>query len=220
MLYITEMKQLLVVFPLLLIVAAAAPPHPDFSEEYRDHRRRNLLPRNDSGLTDDIDIWFTHAHNGIDDTHELGRSSKNNLMLLKNFQSLNALVVLVKFTDHRDRELPTRDDINTLWNADENFVDDDLPTGSIHRYFFRNSYGRMNIQASVTDWTFTDNTEKYYSFGVSGFGPGRVAPVAYPALDKLDREGYDFSRHDLDGDMVIDALIVSILLLWFRKLFP
>jgi hypothetical protein len=214
------MKRLFIVFlPLMNILATAAPPNPEFSEEYRNHTWRRLNPSNDSGLTDDSNIWFTRAHNRFEDTNELGRSSKNNLMLLKKFQSLHALVILIQFTDHRDRQLPTRDEINTLWNGDENFVSEDLPTGSIHRYFFRNSYGKMNIQASVADWTYTDNTEKYYSFGASGFGPGRVAPAAYPALDKLDREGYDFSRHDLDGDMVIDTLVVSILQLSYGTLF-
>lgn len=113
---------------------------------------------------------------------------------------------MVRFTDHIDRILPTRDDLDLLWNSND--ISEVLPTGSIHRYIYLNSYNRFNLKAKVIDWLPSDDTELHYSFDESGLNT-EIAAAAYPALEALDHEGYDFSVHDQDGDMNIDSLVVS-----------
>jgi len=118
---------------------------------------------------------------------------------------LRPLVILVKFTDHADRVLPTREAVEELWNGAG--ISDNIPTGSIAQYYDKNSQGALAINATVFNWTFTDNTEAYYSFGKSGLTLD-LGPAMYPALSQLDADGLDFSQFDLDGDIVIDVVIM------------
>lgn len=56
--------------------------------------------------------------------------------------------------------------------------------------------------------TTTDNTEKYYSFGKRGTVP-QAGRMSWPALEVLDkRAGWDWSKYDLDGNGVIDSLVI------------
>lgn len=59
----------------------------------------------------------------------------------------------------------------------------------------------------MTPWVKTDNTEKHYAEGESALRGG-LSGALIPALRKLDNEGFDFSRFDLDNDGRIDAIIV------------
>ncbi|KAI2496769.1 Immune inhibitor A peptidase M6 [Fragilaria crotonensis] len=121
--------------------------------------------------------------------------------------TLRTLVLCVRFADHKNRTLPSLDDIQALWTAGEGEAADILPTGSIREYIRQNSYDNLYLEADVFDWVTTDNTELYYSFGLSGLS-SELASFAFPALKALDNQGIDFSRYDLDGDGVIDSLVV------------
>lgn len=189
-----------------------APPHPDFQEEFMKQRRRFLRSSVNSTSTDprfrdsphlcsDLSITECQHMNNL-----LARSSTVNLNLLKLKKPIRSLVLLVKFTDHADRQLPLSEDVDRLWNSDQ--LSEQFPTGSIKRYFYRNSYGLMNLEASVIDWLSSDNTELHYSSDKSGL-TDEIAKSVYPILKQLDRENYDFSRHDMNGDMIIDSLVVS-----------
>ena len=110
---------------------------------------------------------------------------------------VRVLVLLVQFTDHADRELPPKENYVELFQGIG--ISDIIPTGSVRDYLWRNSYGKMKIEVEVADWTLTDNTEEYYSFGRSGITHD-LRKAYYPALDRLEREGFDFSRFDQNGD--------------------
>ena len=78
----------------------------------------------------------------------------------------------------------------------------------IKKWQTENSYGLYDAWFEVQDWKITDNTEKYYSFGVSG----RVAEFAesyWPLLDALDEDpDWDWERFDVDGNGLLDGLVV------------
>jgi hypothetical protein len=184
-------------------VGAIAPPHPYFAEEY--WKRGSLLSKSYSNSTLNGRGFEVISSESCKQSSSLARSAESNLNILKSSNELHSLVLLVRFTDHVDRQLPSWDEIDRLWNSDE--LSPSLPTGSIHRYIERNSYGRFDLKATVIDWLPSDNTELHYSFDVSGLDTGITAAL-YPALDVLDQAGYDFSIHDLDGDMNIDSVVV------------
>jgi M6 family metalloprotease-like protein len=115
------------------------------------------------------------------------------------------LVLLVQFPDHIDRNLPPVEEYEELFNGME--PSDIIPTGSIAKWLDDNSYGAFRIEAEVMDWVVTDMTEEEYSFNVSGvtleFGRSM-----YPALDHLENLGFNLSRFDLNGDGVIDSIVL------------
>jgi hypothetical protein len=188
---------------LFLSVNCLAPPHPNFVDEYNSKYRRSLRSKGNARRKSD---FCPNVTTDYCVTSVLGRTTDATHTLIQRFGSLNVLVLLVRFNDHVDRVLPSKESIIDLWISKN--ITDDLQSGSIQRYFLENSYGKLKIEASVTDWITTDNTELHYSFGNAGMS-SKVALAIYPILEQLDRENYDFSRHDNDGDKMIDSLVVS-----------
>jgi hypothetical protein len=138
-----------------------------------------------------------------------GKSAATTLSVLKEQRMLKTLVLLMKFTDHNLRELPSKDQIEVLWNSNQ--LTGQFPTGSIALYLEKNSYGTVNVQATVQDWALTDNTEKHYSFsGASGLTRAFSASIV-PLLQQLDEQKYDFSQHDLNNDMPSSSNSLSML---------
>jgi M6 family metalloprotease-like protein len=202
-------------------VIAIAPPHPDYLEEYKkrrklsetatsnqtltrisESRKRNLKlqrlsPELCHGLTE-------HECRRLDDSF-LSYTQKARALVLSG--TLRTLVLCVRFSDHMKRDLPSLNDIQALWTAGEGEATDILSTGSIREYIRQNSYNNLYLEADVFDWVTTDNTELYYSFDVSGLS-GDLSSCAFPVLQALDDLGIDFSRYDLDGDGVIDSLVI------------
>lgn len=127
--------------------------------------------------------------------------------LIQTTGAVKTLVLCVRFTDHMDRILPTKTEIEALWNAREGEDLETVPTGSISEFLRRNSYENMQLDADVTDWIVTDNTELYYSFDQSGL-TRELADAMYPVLRQIDALGIDFSQYDRDGDGIIDSLVL------------
>jgi hypothetical protein len=211
----------LVAFLPLCIIGHVVPPHPDFAEEYhrirRRKQRRSLLRSSKNStkpvviVDGPVDPRFCHdlSESECRRLNALfGKSAATTLSVLKEKRTLATLVLLMRFTDHSSRELPSRDQMDVLWNSNQ--LTTQFPTGSIARYLEKNSYDKISVQASVIDWVLTDNTEKHYSFdGTSGL-TRKFADSIVPLLQQLDYDNYDFSKHDLNGDMVIDNLAVRI----------
>jgi M6 family metalloprotease-like protein len=118
--------------------------------------------------------------------------------LLATIGTFKALVLLVRFTDHADRELPTRDYFFDLCN------------NQIKSYLSEQSYGQYNIECDVRDWANTDNTEAYYAAGVANYqGADLSAAMFIPVLNQLDGGGtMDWSPYDANQDGYVDALLV------------
>lgn len=113
------------------------------------------------------------------------------------------LVVLLRFSDHNSRSLPTKDDIEILFNA----VGGDAklaPTGSVRDVYLENSYNKLDLRSTVTDWITLPHTEAYYANGHSGLDR-RIHEALISGLELIDPK-IDFRDFDGDGDKLIDAI--------------
>ncbi len=118
-------------------------------------------------------------------------------------QTLKNLVVLVRFSDHTDRLLPSASDIDVLMNAVGG--DPDLaPAGSLRDIYLNNSYGALTIDSTVVSWVTVSNTERYYADGQSG-RTTRLHQALMEALDMVD-DTVDFNDFDQDHDGYIDSI--------------
>lgn len=120
--------------------------------------------------------------------------------------TLKNLVVLVRFSDHNRRVLPSKNEINILMNSEE--ADPKYsPTGSLKMVYWENSYGLLTIDSQVTDWIRVSKPESYYAAGESGVGTRRLFQEALvEVLNKLEAQGFDFSSFDQDKDTHIDSI--------------
>ena len=123
----------------------------------------------------------------------------------KSIGTLKNLVILLQFQDHKNRYLPSREDINILMNSEE--IDQQVaPTGSLKMLYRQNSYGLLTIESEVTDWILLDNTEAYYAKGQSGMVTMFHDALSF-ALDVLEAKGFAFEDFDADGDNRIDSIV-------------
>lgn len=120
---------------------------------------------------------------------------------------LKNLVVLVRFSDHRGRSLPTRSDFTILFNRGGSPHKTIAPTGSIKDFFRANSYGKFTLESTVFGWIDLPRNENYYANGISGFGSSRYFEALHFAMNSLrDKDGIDFSRYDADKDGKVDVV--------------
>jgi hypothetical protein len=73
------------------------------------------------------------------------------------------LVVLMRFQDHKDRNLPTREEIDILFNGDDQACSANTDicgdSGSVKSYWKKFSHGNLEIQSTVADWVTIDVNE-------------------------------------------------------------
>lgn len=112
---------------------------------------------------------------------------------------LKNLVVLVRFSDHKFRELPSRSEIDILFNQHDSTHAKIAPTGSVKDVFRINSYGKFTLESVVFGWIDLPNTEAWYANGVSGFGSDRFFQALHTAMDKM-RHGYNVNFYNFDAD--------------------
>lgn len=116
------------------------------------------------------------------------------------------LVVMVRFADHVNRTLPSKSDLNTLFN---NVGPHALcPTGSVRDVWFQNSYGKLAIESVLTDWITVNQTELYSSGGARG-----MTTVIHQALSAALAQAYnivDFSLFDANKDGYIDMVCCCV----------
>ena len=115
----------------------------------------------------------------------------------------------MQFSDHVGRKMPSSATVQKLLTSDETSSAEGItPTGSIKSWMTYNSYGKFKFEAEVIPtWITTDNTEKHYAYGKSGLTVD-TSQSFFPVLDKLDNDGFDFSRFDADNDGKIDVVLV------------
>lgn len=115
------------------------------------------------------------------------------------------LVVLLRFSDHATRSVPSKGDIDVLMNTpggDASLA----PTGSVRDIYLENSYGQLSLDSSVAYWVTLPNTEAYYANGNSGL-TSRTHEALRSALDTLNADpSIDFTDYDGDSDGQIDAI--------------
>jgi hypothetical protein len=113
------------------------------------------------------------------------------------------LVILVQFTDHQDRNLPSVEHFKEL--CDGSGSSPINPAGSIAEYFAQQSYGKFNFNCDVRDWRLTDNTEDFYAQGQRGIiGTLEGQEFFKPVLDDIEADEIaenPFFFFGLDGNV-------------------
>jgi M6 family metalloprotease-like protein len=102
--------------------------------------------------------------------------------------------------------MPSRADLDFFFNG-QGLHTELAPTGTLQDFFRLQSVGQYTIEAHIQDWFVAPETEEYYSFGKFGITPA-FALCAYEALDRMDKDGFDFLEYDQDGDNFIDSVII------------
>jgi M6 family metalloprotease-like protein len=121
--------------------------------------------------------------------------------------TLNNMVVLICFADHVDRTLPTKTDIEILYNRSGGHPQI-APSGSVRDYFTQSSYGKLDIISEVFDWIILPQIESHYANGKSGDSDIFLESIYY-ALDLLEsNEGFSFGSFDNDNDGYLDAITI------------
>ena len=118
--------------------------------------------------------------------------------------TIRNLVVLIQFSNHVGRVLPSSSDIDVLFNApggDSNLA----PTGSVRDVYLQNSYGQVELNSDISAWITVSETEQYYANGESG--DSTLWEALREALDKLDQTT-DFSQYDINNDGFIDSIAI------------
>jgi len=137
-------------------------------------------------------------------------SSSNNRHLANGSNStFRNLVLLLRFSDHSSRSLPSQSDVSELYNSvlptTSGANADIAPTGSVRQVFLENSYGQFTIETTVTDWITLPHTEAYYAAGNHGFTMLKEG-IIY-ALNYLENDPFfSYSIFDVDDDGNIDGL--------------
>lgn len=123
--------------------------------------------------------------------------------------TINKLVVLMRFRDHKDRQLPTPQDVEILMNRSGG--DPILaPTGSYRDFIHENSYRQLDVLAHVVGWVDLPETEAYYAGHDSGLSGGKLDEALRAALDKIEGQpelGVDFATFDRNQDMAVGAVL-------------
>ena len=120
---------------------------------------------------------------------------------------LRNLVLLLQWSDHSDRMLPTREDYEILMNNDG--PHSLCPTGSVRDVFLQNSYGALEVDSYVTDWIPMNGTEAYYSNGDKGTTTYIHDALRYALAyvdDLTGEDSIDFDFFDEDHDGYIDSI--------------
>jgi M6 family metalloprotease-like protein len=132
-----------------------------------------------------------------------------NLRKLQSTQSqdINVVVLLIRFSNHASRNLPSPSDINLLFN-DPGKTGDVTPTGSVKTYLAKNSYDKIRINATVSDnWVDAAGSESSCAGQEKGVNNQFMNCFA-PALDALENSGFNWDDFDQDGDGKLDTVIV------------
>lgn len=140
---------------------------------------------------------LVESHNSA--ANQVHHQSTKHRSLNPSIGQFRALVVLVRFTDHTTRDLPPVEHYETLCRQE------------IAPYLHQQSYGQYVVEdCDVFDWRTTDNTERFFADGVSGFKKSDEASAFFePVLTQLDSEGLiDWLKYDLDRDGVVDSLSI------------
>jgi len=118
--------------------------------------------------------------------------------------NITNLVVLMRWSDHEERTLPSVEDIDVLMNTKGPHVL--APTGSVRDVFMINSYGKLNLTSVVYKWVDMDNTEKFYADGDSGTTSKIQDAIKYALQQLEDDSCFDFGVFDKNKDGYIDAI--------------
>ncbi len=113
------------------------------------------------------------------------------------------LVVPIRFSDHKNRRLPSRTDLDVLMNNSGPATQ--CPTGSVRDVFKQSSFNALDVQSTVVEWITIDYTEAECANGNAGLTTF-IHTCLTNALDKLRDSGFNFADFDVDGNGRMDGM--------------
>lgn len=139
----------------------------------------------DKQITDLLALW---------EIVEGQKSQKSNMTTTG---EVKLLLILMQFTDKQFTR--TTEEVRNLFNQ-ANYTIGGL-TGSVHDYYYANSYGKLSLEFDVVGPYTTQNATAYYgNRGTSGYQAFAREAVNAAAAD------VDYSDYDNNGDGVMDGL--------------
>lgn len=116
------------------------------------------------------------------------------------------LVILVNFSDCKMSSLNPRYEFNRLFN--ETGYSDNGHIGSVHDYFYDQSYGKFNLEFDVVGPVTLSKEMSYYgsNSSITG-GDARPYEMVVEACQLVDEE-IDFSQYDWDGDGEVEQVFI------------
>lgn len=186
-----------------------APPHPDFVGYENVHQYRRRL-----NITYGYEPQHLHDEECRYLTEEECRHHDEQLADHRRLRRLNpaigkykALVLLIRFADHKDRQLSSREWIEEVFNGEG--PSEANPVGSIKEWLYYQSLGQYEVEFHVEDWDTAPESEAYYAGGFAGKrGPLLMQEVFAWKMQKMDEAGFNWREFDANDDYVIDHLVV------------
>lgn len=115
------------------------------------------------------------------------------------------LVILVNFTDVKMYSANTRDVFDDMFNKVGYTGNGN--SGSVHDYFYDQSYGKCNIQFDVVGPVTVSQKLSYYGGNDSSGNDKNPAQMVYEACKLVDDQ-VNFKDYDWDGDGEVDQVFV------------
>lgn len=178
------------IFSLLLIMALSvfpttlslAPPlFGDFESVHDMRRRLNIdYPYSPKHFGDEKCRYLTPQACQDRDEH-VGRQRAERRLNPSIGDGLRVIVLLIRFSDHTNRDLPSREFFEDFFNGEGREY------GSVKEWLRFNSVGRYRVHFDVRDWATLPNTEKFYAAGNSGWTTD-FNPIVAPLLTQIDND--------------------------------
>lgn len=108
------------------------------------------------------------------------------------------LVILIQYPDLKNKYAESNFD-NLMNQSGYKGV------GSFHEYYYKNSFGKLDLEADVFGWYTADSGYKYYA---NSEGQARARYLVANAIDSAEKMGVDFSKYDNDKDGQVDGVVV------------
>ena len=109
---------------------------------------------------------------------------------------LTGLIVLIQFSDHKNKRLPDPEEYDILFNT-VGGANETAPTGSVRDVFSQNSYGSFVLESLVyPEWVQVPRTEQTTVAGNYGLNLADTRKTWRTALEIIQSKGFDFSRVD------------------------
>ena len=113
------------------------------------------------------------------------------------------LVVITEFNDLKFSEESPLTTWNKIFNTKR--LSEEPFYGSVHDYFYDQSYGKMNLQFDLLHISLDEPHATYRSVGISDEG---CTILVKDIVDALDGVVTDWSPYDWDGDGYVDQMLV------------
>jgi M6 family metalloprotease-like protein len=118
------------------------------------------------------------------------------------------LVLLVRFADHDERDLPTPEEYEMLFNHIGPGTNDTAPTGSVADVFRVNSYDKLLLQSTVTPWIRVNRTESQAVDNNMGINQVGARTTWREAMIILESTKFNFNAMDENNDSILDCLVI------------